>query len=141
MINKSILQEYIDACELIKETKADIRMLRQKKSTVIQTSVKGSSHDFPYTPQRFKIQGTTITVRDDSRLRHEEDLLVQQKIVAEQVKLQVEEWMLTLPVRMQRIIKYRYFDALTWEQVAVKLGRNATADSVRKEFERFLEEK
>lgn len=138
MINKTILQEYVDACELIKETEADIRTLRQKKRMVIQTSVKGSSHDFPYTPQHFKIQGTTFTVQDDSQLRREENLLVQRKTIAEQTKLQVEEWMLTIPVRMQRIVKYRYFDGLTWEQVAIRMGRKATENSVKKEFERFM---
>ena len=137
-MNKSILQNYIDACELVKETEEDIRKLRQKKKTVISTNVKGSSHDFPYTPQHFKIQGTTFTVRDDSRLRREEDLLVQRKTAAEQTKLRVEEWMLTIPLRMQRIIKYRDFDGLTWEQVAVKMGRKATPDSVRMELNNFL---
>lgn len=137
-MDKSILQDYIDACELVKDTEEDIRRLRQKKKTVIQTNVKGSSHDFPYTPQHFKIQGTTYTVRDDSQLRREEDILVQRKTVAEKTKLQVEEWMLTIPIRMQRIIKYRYFDKLTWEKVAAKMGRKATENSVKKEFERFM---
>ena len=137
-MDKSILRDYIDACELVKETEEDIRRLRQKKKTVIQTNVKGSSHDFPYTPQHFKIQGTTFTVRDDSQLRREEDLLVQRKTAAEQIKLQVEEWMLTIPIRMQRIIKYRYFDRLTWEQVSMKLGRKVTPDSVRMELNNFL---
>lgn len=137
-MDKSILQDYIDACELVKETEEDIRRLRRKKKTVIQTNVKGSSHDFPYTPQHFKIQGTTFTVRDDSQLRREENLLTQRKTVAEQTKIQVEEWMLTIPVRMQRIVKYRYFDGLTWEQVAIRMERNATENSVKKEFERFM---
>ena len=140
-MDKNILQEYIDACELVKETEKEIRKLNQKKKTIIQTNVKGSMHKFPYTEQHFKIQGTTFTVKDDSSLRYEEMLLVQRKAKAEQVKLQVEEWMLTIPVRMQRIVKYKYLEGMLWEQVAVRMGRKATADSVRKEFERFLEEK
>ena len=40
---------------------------------------------------------------------------------------------------MQRIIRYRYLEGLTWEQVAMRMGRRATADSVRKELERFFE--
>ena len=39
---------------------------------------------------------------------------------------------------MQRIIRYKIFEGMTWEQVAVKMGRKATADSVRMEMERFL---
>ncbi len=137
-MDKAILQEYIDACELVRETEAAIQKLNRKKKTVIQTNVKGSMHEFPYIEQHFKIQGSTFTVKDDSSLRYEEKLLEQQKTRAEQVKLQVEEWMLTVPSRMQRIIRYRYLEGMTWEQVAGKMGRRATENSVKKEFERFL---
>ncbi len=137
-MDKTILQEYIDACELVKDIEAEIQKLNRKKKTVIQTNVKGSMHEFPYVEQHFKVQGTTFTVKDDSRLRYEEKLLEQQKAKAEQVKLQVEEWMLTIPSRMQRIIRYRYLEGMTWEKVAVRIGRRATGESVRKEFENFL---
>lgn len=140
-MDKTILQDYIDACELIKETEKDIHRLNQKKKTIIQTNVNGSMHEFPYVEQHFKIQGTTFTVKDDNALRYEEKLLEQRKATAEQIKLQVETWMLTLPSRMQRIVKYRYLEGLPWERVAIKLGRKATADSVRMELERFLKEK
>ena len=43
-MDKTILQDYIDACELIKETEKDIQRLNQKKKTIIQTNVKGSMH-------------------------------------------------------------------------------------------------
>ena len=138
-MDKTILQDYIDACELVKETEAEIRKLDRKKRTVVQTNVKGSSPDFHYIPQHFKIQGTTFTVKDDSHLRYEEKALAQRKARAEEVRLQVDEWLLTVPIRMQRIIRYRYLEGLTWEQVAMRMGRRATADSVRKELERFFE--
>lgn len=139
-MDKTILQDYVDACELVKETEAEIHKLNRKKKTVIQTNVKGSMHEFPYVEQHFKVQGTTFTVKDDSHLRYEEKLLERQKANAEQVKLQVEEWMLTLPSRMQRIVKYRYLEGLAWEKVAMKMGRKATGESIRKELERFLKE-
>lgn len=139
-MDKMILQDYVDACELVKETEAEIHKLNRKKKTVIQTNVKGSMHEFPYVEQHFKVQGTTFTVKDDSHLRYEEKLLERQKANAEQVKLQVEEWMLTLPSRMQRIVKYRYLEGLAWEKVAMKMGRKATGESIRKELERFLKE-
>ena len=127
-MNKKILQDYIDACELIKETERDIHRLNQKKKTIFQTNVKGSMNEFPYVEQHFKIRGTTFTVEEDRDLRYEEKLLEQRKANAEQIKIQVEEWMLTLPSRMQRIVKYRYLEGLPWENVAAKLGRKATAE-------------
>lgn len=139
-MDKNILKEYVDACELIRDTEKEIRKLQQKKKTVVQTSVKGSMHEFPYAAQRFKVEGTAFTTEDDNNLRLEEKILDQQKENAEKIKLQVQEWMLTIPLRMQRIVRYRFIDGLSWEQVAAKMGRKATADNVRKQFEIFIKE-
>ena len=138
-MEKHILQDYIDACELIKETEADIRKLKRKKKTIIQTNVKGSNPNFPYQEQHFKVQGTAFTFRDDSQLRIEEKLLTERKANAEKIKLLIEAWMNTIPNRMQRIIRYRIFEGESWEQVAKRLGRKATGDSVKMEYRRFLE--
>ena len=130
-MEKKVLEQYIDACELIKETEKDIRRLKKKRQTIVQTNVSGSNPDFPYNPQHFKIAGTAFTYEEDSRLRHEEKILEERK--------EVEQWMNHIPQRMQRIIKYRVFEGLSWSQVAAKLGRKATADSVRMEYLRFME--
>ena len=137
-MDKTVLQEYIDACELIKDTEKDISKLNQKKKTIIQTNVKGSMHEFPYVEQHFKIQGTTFSIKDDAQLRYEERLLEQRKANAERIKLQVEEWMLTIPARMQRIVKYKYLEGMSWGQIAAKMGRKTTENSIKKEFERFM---
>ena len=137
-MDKKILNDYIDACRLIKETEADICRLKKKRKTVIQTNVKGSNPRFPYQEQHFRVQGTAFTYQDDGSLRLEEKLLEQRKENAEKIKRQVEEWMLTIPIRMQRIIRYKIFEEMTWEQTAVKIGRKATGDSIRMEFNNFL---
>ncbi len=137
-MNKEILKDYIDACEQISETKKEISALKKKQSTIIQTNVSGSNPEFPYEKKHFKIQGTPITIREDSRLRQQEKILEERMAAAEALKLQVEEWMNTIPNRMQRIIRYRMFEEKTWEQVAAKIGRKATGDGVRMEFERFM---
>lgn len=137
-MDKNILQKYTDACELISETEMDIQQLAQKKRTVVQTTVKGSSRDFPYTEQRFKIRGSAFDLEDDNRLRKKEELLLQQKAEAEKIKLQVEEWLLTIPPRLQRIVKYKYLEGLSWDEVAARIGKTATADGVRMEMKRFL---
>lgn len=41
-------------------------------------------------------------------------------------------WINTIPVRMQRIIRYRIFEGMTWEQVAIRMGRGATEISMKK---------
>lgn len=139
-MDKNILSQYIDACELIKETEEEIKKLNRKKKTVIQTNVSGSNPDFPYNPQHFKIQGTTFNYADDSRLRYQKKILEERKSQAEQLKTNVEEWLNTIPPRMQRIIKYKVFEELTWQQVAQRMGRKATEESIKKEYQRFFKE-
>ena len=140
-MDKNILNDYIDACALVQETERDIRALKKKRKTIIQTNVSGSNPDFPYQPQHFKIEGTVFTCADDNALRRDEGLLERRKANAERIKQNVEEWMLTIPARMQRIIRWKFFEALEWEEVAAKMGRKATKESVRKEFQRFMDEK
>lgn len=139
-MDKDILNDYMDACALIKEAEDDIRKLKKKRKTIIQTNVKGSNPDFPYQPQHFKIQGTTFTYEDDSHLRFEEKLLEERKANAETLKQQVDQWMLTIPMRMQRIIRYKCFEKLQWGEVADRMGGKATADSIKMEFRRFMEQ-
>lgn len=138
-MDKKILADYMDAMELIKETEEDIRNLKKRRKMIIQTNVKGSNPNFPYQKQHFRIAGTTFSYQDDKNLRLEEKLLEQRKENAENIKQQVEEWLLTVPIRMQRIIRYKIFEERTWEQTAAKIGRKATGDGIRKEFERFME--
>lgn len=140
-MDKQILYQYIDACELIRETEVEIRRIKRQRKRIEQDVVKGSSHDFPYTPTNFHVEGLGYTViRDPRSLEVQEKILEQRKAAAEEIKLQVEAWLVTVPPRMQRIIRYKVFDGLTWQQVAARMGRKATAESVKKEFQRFMEE-
>ena len=140
-MEKKVLEQYIDACELIKETEKDIRRLKKKRQTIVQTNVSGSNPDFPYNPQHFKIAVTAFTYEEDARLRHEEKILEERRENAQRVKVDVEQWMNHIPQRMQRIIKYKVFEGMSWSQVASRLGRKATEESVKKEYHRFFEEK
>ena len=85
------------------------------------------------------MQGTIYSYADDSRLRAKKEILRKKKEKAEELKLQVEVWMISIPFRMQRIIKYKIFEKMTWQQVADRMGRKTTEESVRKEFKRFFE--
>lgn len=137
-MNKDLSKQYIDAKELIKETEADIRRLENRKTEKTRDVVSGSNSEFPFQAKHFVIQGASYSVRDAARESRERVLLQQRKEKAEELKLQVEAWMNTIPFRMQRIIKYRIFENLSWQQVAKKMGRNASGESVRKEYELFL---
>ena len=138
-MDKQILEQYIDACELIKDTKDEIRKLRKHRSQIQQDSVKGSAHEFPYTLQTYHLEGLGYAaVKDPDELDRMEELLAERIRNAEKIKRQVEAWLNTVSPRMQRIIRYRIFEELTWAQVAVKMGRKSTPDGIRKEFEAFM---
>lgn len=68
----NVLKEYIDACELVKDTEQDITRLR-KANNVIQSSVKASSDTHPYTELRVKVSGISYTNEDN--IRQEELIL------------------------------------------------------------------
>lgn len=139
-MDKEILEQYIDACELIKDTKEEIGKLRKRRRQIQKDSVKGSAQEFPYTLQTYHLEGLGYaTVKDPDELDRMEELLVERIRNAERIKRQVETWLNTVSPRMQRIIRYRVFDDMTWEQVAMRMGRRATGESVKKEFQRFLE--
>lgn len=140
-MDKGILEQYIDACELVKETEEQIRRLKNNRKTVVVDTVKGSMHDFPYAPKSFKVTGIAHdVVADPGQLDREEAILRERLQNAERIKYDVEIWMNSISVRMQRIIRYKIFEKMTWEQVARRLGRRATGEGVRKEYENFMKE-
>ena len=138
-MDKKILEDYIDACEFIKETEAEIKKLEKKKKFV-QDKVRGSNPEFPYEERSFNLGGTIETVADASALAREKQILEEQRKVASDLKLGVEEWMKEIPFRMQRIIRYKIFNGLSWEETATLMGRKCTAGSVKMEFQRFMKE-
>lgn len=138
-MDKQILEQYIDACELVEEAKEELRRLKKQRKRIEQDIVKGSSRDFPYTAHNFHVQGISYSVLKDPRSVEVQEKILQQRIeAAAKIKLQVEAWLLTIPPRMQRIIRYKIFEEMTWAQVAVRMGRRATEASVKMEFQRFM---
>jgi len=138
-LDKRILSDYIDACAQVKETKDALLKLQKAKKRREQDAVKGSSHEFPYTAQTFHIEGLAYAVlQDPGEEDRLEEILLERLRNAERIKYDVEEWLNTIPMRMQRIIRYRIFEELPWAEVAARMGRKATPDGIRKEYENFM---
>lgn len=138
-MDKEILKQYIDACEQVKEAKADILKLKKNRKRIVQDRVSGSEHEFPYTAKSFHIEGLAYpVVKDPDELDRREAVLRERLRRAEEIRQQVEAWMLTIPQRMQRIIRYKIFEDMTWTEVAQRMGRRATPDGIRKEYENFM---
>ncbi len=138
-MNKKILSDYMDICELISEIEDEIRKVRKKE--IVHDKVTGSNPEFPYQPMNFHVSGIIEADLDDQKLKRELELLEERKYQAEKMRAKIDKWMKAIPVRIQRIVRMKYFERKTWDEVAVRMGKKATADSTRMEFERFLQKK
>ena len=138
-MDKQILNQYVDACKVVDETKEEIRKLKKNRKRILADTVKGSSYDFPYTLKTYRTEGLAYSVlKDPDELDRLEVVLKERLQNAERIKRQVEVWLNTIPMRMQRIIRYKIFEGLTWAEVATRMGRKATPDGIRKEYENFM---
>lgn len=135
-MNKQILSDYIDICELITETEEEIRNLRKKE--IVHDKVTGSNPEFPYQKKGFHISGVNEIYLDGQKLKKEIALLEERKRHAEKLKAEIDRWMNGIPARMQRIVRMKYFEKKTWDEVARKINDNASGETIRKEFYRFL---
>lgn len=134
-MDKNILVAYIDACALVTETEQRIQMLKKKQEELQTDRVTGSNPDFPFEAKSFKIQGL---VNQIGEIEKQEKLLQAQMESAQELKTAVEAWLPSAPLQMQRIIRLRFFEKLSWWAVANRLGQNHTGDGVRMRVERFL---
>lgn len=139
-MNIQALKEYIDICELVEETKLELDRLQgqEQRPTVTIDKVKGSMQDFPYAETSFKVEGAVDPVTTSKTVETQKYLLKARIRDMEKQRAKLDKWISKAPARMQRIIRYKFFDRLSWEQVADRMGRGATGDSVKKEFQRFL---
>ena len=46
-VDKEILDQYIDACTLLKEIEQEVKKLEKEKCKIEKDKVSGSNHDFP----------------------------------------------------------------------------------------------
>lgn len=131
-MNKNIFKDYIDACELEKELEERIRKLEEEG--IAHDVVSGSNPNFPFQAQHFHVEGE----KKQTGIEAEWIKLSRQHDKVKQIRQQVEEIMEQAPARIQRIIKFKFFDRLSWEQVAIKMGKETTGDNIRMELNRFL---
>ena len=133
---KDKLKQFCDIRDEIDEITKKIRELESKANayTVVQTSMK----DEPYSKVNIKVYNPSLKARD----RIEQHIVQLKKRYDKllEIQLEVETFINTIEnSRIRRIFEYRYFKNYTWRKVANCVGGYSTADSVRKEHDRFLQ--
>lgn len=142
MISKSVLKQYIDLQEEIKETEERIKKTEnqikkiESEGTVID-SVTGGNGGI----QRYKIEGFPCAEYGKLKERlymRQATLQSLENEVMDKIG-EVEKFITSIEdSRMRRIISFRFIDGLTWEQVGRNMGGDNNEDSVRKAFERYM---
>lgn len=145
MISKEILIQYSDLQEEVKEVRERINKTEDQIAKIeddgnVVDSVCGGNGGI----QHFKIEGFPYPEysRKKTLLYARKATLASLEMELMETLNQVEEFIASLDdSRMRRIINFRFIDKLSWIQVANRLDSNSTADGVRMEFNRFMEQK
>ena len=125
------LKQYIFLKNEIRDLEDEISDLENAQTTSV---VSGSYDVPPYTKHSIKVQGnyehTKSLVADK---KQERDRLIEMQFV-------IEDFVESIPdIRIRRIVRLKYLQGLSWNQVAQKLGGYNTSDSVRMACKRFFE--
>lgn len=127
---QEVLKQYKDICKEIKELEKRIKNLENKIET---DKVKGSNAEFPYQARSFTIEGLAST----SELI---DLLGRRKSRCEKLKVRIEEFISDIPdSRTRRVFQYRYMDNLSWQTIAIRLGKVHESYPRRDIHDKYLE--
>ena len=140
MIERSALSEYEDACRLLEETESDLISLKLKYEYNSVDIVKGSNPNFPYEPRSFRIEGVDYgEFRRPDEIRRLEGILLERRETAKKKRTAVEAWINTVPPRIARIIRLKYFKKLSWYEVAAQIGAKSP-EAARMLLTRYMKE-
>ena len=129
-MTKEQLEQYTSIKEEIKELEAEL----DKRKSPVSDIVTGSMEDYNYTKHSINIRGL-------SRYTYYLDLkLTYKKIQLERQRAEIENFLDSVQdSNIRRIIRLKYIKGKTWPQIARKMDKHISGDSVRKIVERFLE--
>lgn len=144
-MNKDILIQYCDLQQEISELQErKVKLEKQLKSFMdggtVTDMVTGGAGGI----QHFKIEGFPIVAYDRARNALQKNIQRIENKYTELLELQnkTEEYIESIgDSRMRRIVRMRFIDKMTWNQVASRIGGNNTEDSIKKAFYRFIDEK
>lgn len=71
-------------------------------------------------------------------IEHPEGLSDKEIDYAKNIRQQVDTFLNGQTIRIQRIFRYRYIQHMNWQQIANRMGRRCSADSVRQELYRAI---
>lgn len=129
MVTLKDLHEYT----LLKKEVADLKK-RLNQDDIVSDVVTGSYTEHPYTKHPVSITGIDCAYK---KSRHDD---YNKKISSLCKKIsEIEDWLSAVDDSLIRlIVRFKYFDGLSWTWVARKIGGGHTSESIRQYFIRFM---
>lgn len=128
-MTKDMLQQYMSLQAEIKELEEEI----ERNKIVVSDTVSGSSDVWPYTQHSVMVKGLPSEVYTLNAI-----LSKRSKRLQEQRK-EIERFLDSIEdSQIRRIIKLKYIEGKTWQQVAFKIGHH-DEQYPRRKLERFLD--
>lgn len=140
-MDKNILAQYCDLVEEVKDLRRRIEKLQDNinKLEPVKDSVKGTRRDG--TIGSITISGYPVPAyyRYKNQLETRKTMLREKEKELLEMVNAVEEYITGIDdSRIRRILRYRYLDGMTWQQVAKNMGGGYTADSCRMAHNIFI---
>lgn len=138
-MTKEQLCEYRELQKEIIRLKDRITKLSDAKYGLVADIVKGSNKEFPYTQHQIHIEGFDAEKKQSNITRFQALLSKRvDKSIAQ--TLEIAAFISNIEsVKIRTIFEYRYYDLLTWQQIAFKIGTTDEAYP-RRLHENYLEQ-
>lgn len=121
-MTKEELIEYRDLQREIKRLQKRIENLKDVNQGRVSDIVKGSSIEFPYTQHPIQVEGFDAASRN-CHITRMEGLFKARKEKSIAQSVDIAEFICDIEkVKIRTIFEYRYYDLLTWQQIANKIG-------------------
>lgn len=140
-MKQSLLKTYIDQYKEIQAEIVDLEhRIKKHQANIITQDVVSASCDSPsYAKTSITITG--VDVKLDKKIKAYQKLLIGAQTRLTDVLIQIETEIQQIDDSFIRLlIRLKYIDNLTWEQVAQRIGGGNRAESLKKRMFRFFDE-
>lgn len=135
-----IKDKLVQLCDIKKEIiELEQKIKKLDDKGVVISSIEGSYNRPPFTKHNIQIESFNPKLMQKSN--YYKSILQQRLNDLLDVQIEIEEYIDSIPIsRLRRIFTLRYIEQYTWQKIAYIMKGRATADSVRMEHDRFLQE-
>ncbi len=138
-MTKELLEQADSLIEEIKDIERRLKNIEKKEKTILGDFVTGSEHEYPYIKRNFRINGVSNKIFSSKTKRQYKKMLKSKKYRYEKMVKQIEyELNYINNSEIRRIIRFRYYDNLSWIQIQIKMQYNSE-NTARMKLERFFE--